>query len=143
MSNTLPPRLAEIIEDFRGATNREKLELLLEFSDALPPLPENLRDHSAMDYVHECMTPVYVYAERQPDGLMFYFDAPPESPTVRGYAEVLREGLSGATPEQVIDVPVDLVEQMGLQHALSPLRVNGMRYILAHAKQLARQHTVS
>ena len=35
----LPAALAEIAEDFTAASTRERLELLLEFSDELPGLP--------------------------------------------------------------------------------------------------------
>ena len=87
MSQTyLPPKLAEIVEDFEYCEGQEKLEYLLEFAERLPPLPEWLAEkHGEMDEVHECMTPVFVYGEPNDDGTMhFYFDAPPESPTVRG-----------------------------------------------------------
>ena len=34
-----------------------------------------------------------------------FFDAPAESPTVRGFAGILREGLEGVNYEQVLQVP--------------------------------------
>src|SRR5262249_56262375 len=39
-SITLPPRLAEIAEDFGELPDRDRLQLLLEFSRELPPLPD-------------------------------------------------------------------------------------------------------
>ncbi|GIW08930.1 MAG: cysteine desulfuration protein SufE [Dehalococcoidia bacterium] len=136
----LPPKLAEIVEAFREAQGREKLELLLEFAEAMPPLPEWLAaNHDQMDFVHECQTPVYVAAEHR-DGLRFYFDVPKESPTVRGYAGLLAEGLSGATPEQVLAVPGDFFVPMGLAEVVSHQRMHGMAAILAHMKRLALEH---
>jgi len=38
----LPERLAEIVEDFGLCEGREKLELLLQYSDSLPALPEHI-----------------------------------------------------------------------------------------------------
>lgn len=137
----LPPRLQEIIADFRSADREEKLELLLEFSDNMPPLPEWLRDRrNAMDQVHECMTPIFVHAENQAGRLTFYFDIPPESPTVRGYAALLAEGLASTTPEEVLQVPANFFQAMDLQQVLSPQRMNGISAILAHMKRLAAQH---
>ncbi len=134
----LPTRLNEIIEDMRGASREEKLELLLDFANTLPVLPEWLQGkRDEMEQVHECMTPVFVYAERSGQRLVFHLDVPPESPTVRGFAELLRQGLNGATPEQVLQVPDDLAERMQLQNVLSPRRVGGLRYLLAHMKRLA------
>ncbi len=133
-----PPRLQKIIEDFSWCEGREKLELLLDFSERMPPLPEWLIERrDAMEPVHECMTPVFVYAETQGDKMTFHFDVPPESPTVRGYATILAEGVHGATPEEIIGIPNDLYLQMGLHEVLSHQRMNGITAILAHMKRLA------
>jgi len=137
-ANAVPARLQEIIQDFAWCEGAEKLELLLEFSEKLPLLPEWLQDkREEMDQVHECMTPVFVYAETRDHKMTFHFDVPPESPTVRGYAAILAQGLQGATPEEVIAVPMDFYLQMGLQQVLSHQRLNGVAAILAYIKRLA------
>lgn len=87
----IPPRLAEIAADFGAASREEKLELLLEFSDQLPPLPPELRDHRGMEQVHECMSPVFVIAQRDGERIVYHIDVPPEAPTIRGFAAILRE----------------------------------------------------
>ena len=135
---SIPSRLQEIIEDFSWCEGQEKLELLLEFSEKLPPLPDWLHDQrDEMDQVHECMTPVFVYAETHGNKMKFYFDVPPESPTVRGYAALLAEGIQDATPEDVIGIPNDFYLQMGLHQVLSHQRMNGVSVILAYMKRLA------
>lgn len=134
----LPPRLQEIVEEFSWAEGQEKLELLLEYARKLPPLPEWLRDRrDAMDQVHECMTPVFVHAEMHGGGIHFHFDVPEESPTVRGYAALLSEGVRGATPEDILRIPSDFYMEMGLQDVLSPRRLQGVHTILAYIKRLA------
>jgi cysteine desulfuration protein SufE len=136
--SAIPPRLQEIIADFHESDRSEKLALLLEFADRMPELPQWLRDqHERMDHVHECMTPVFVFAEEHERRLNFLFDVPPESPTIRGYAALLAEGLAGSTAEEVLRLPADFFYQMGLQDALSPQRLNGISAILAHMKRLA------
>jgi cysteine desulfuration protein SufE len=138
VTGAIPPRLQEIIEDFSWLEDREKLELLLEFSEKLPPLPERLRDRrDEMDQVHECMTPVLVYAETDEGKMTFYFDVPPEAPTVRGYAAILAEGGQGLTPEEILAIPNDFYMQLGLHQVLSHQRMNGITAILAHMKRLA------
>ena len=139
-SGTLPTRLQEIVTDFGYVIGREKLEYLLEFADALPPLPARLADkRNEMDEVHECMTPVFIYLEsEEQDGLQFYFDVPPESPTVRGFAEILRAGLNGSSPAELLAVPDLFYLEMGLGDVLTGQRLNGIGAILAHMKQLVR-----
>ena len=134
----LPPRLGEIVEEFADSEGREKLELLLEYSGKMPPLPEWLKgdDHARMDQVQECMSPVFVHAERQGDAMQYYFDIPEEAPTVRGFAALLAEGLNGLSPEQVLRVPDHFYTEMGLQGVLTGRRLNGIGAILAYMKRL-------
>jgi len=139
-TNPLPARLQEIVEEFEYCEGREKIELLLAYADRLPDLPDWLRDeHDTMEQVEECMTPVFVKASLQDGGMAFYFDVPQESPTVRGFAAVMAEGLDGATPEQVLSVPNDFFYAMGLDRVLTMQRLNGMSAILAYMKRLAVQ----
>lgn len=135
----LPPRLQEIVEDFEFLEGQEKLEYLLELSESLAPLPKwLLEERDSMDEVHECMTPVFIFAESEEGKLHFHFDIPRESPTVRGFGAILQQGLDRATAEQVAAVPTEFYLQMGLQKVLSGQRLNGIAAILAHMKTLAQ-----
>ena len=136
---SLPPKLQEIVDDFAGMAREEKIETLVAYSESLPPLPERLKEERAkMEPVPECMTPVFLYGEKQPDGgILFYFDIPREAPTVRGLASILASGLNGAQPEKIISVPPDFFMSMNLQEAISQQRINGFIGVLAHMKQTA------
>ncbi|MBI3243503.1 MAG: SufE family protein [Chloroflexi bacterium] len=136
----LPPRLKEIVEDFNLCEGREKLDLLFDYSQRMPPLPASLQGHrEQFEQVHECMTPVFVHAETTDNQMKFYFDVPEESPSVRGYAALLSEGVDGSTPEEILAIPGDFYYAMGLQEVLSGQRLNGMRAILAYIKRLAKR----
>jgi cysteine desulfuration protein SufE len=136
--DSIPPRLAEIIEDFQWSEGREKLELLLQYAEDFPPVPEWLAKHeSALDRVEECMTPVFVAAEIQAGKIGYYINVPESSPTVRGFASILLQGLQGLTPEEVLSVPADFYQEMGLERVLTYQRMNGLSAILAHMKALA------
>jgi cysteine desulfuration protein SufE len=71
--------------------------------------------------------------------MQFYFDVPPEAPTVRGYAALMAEGLNGSTPEEIMAVPGDFFNAMGLQQVITFQRIKGISAILAHMKRLAVQ----
>lgn len=136
--NSTPDRLSEIIEEFQRCDGREKLELLLYYAEKMPTLPEWLQEqHNEMHKVHECMTPVFIYAETEDSKMRFYFDVPRESPTVRGYASLLMEGFEGTTAEQVLQVPTDFYLQLRLHEVLSNQRLIGIGAILANMKRLA------
>ena len=69
------------------------------------------------------------------DRAALYADAPIEAPTVRGFVSLLLEGLNGATVEEVLKVPNNLVEQCGLQEVLGMLRVRGLSGVLQRIKR--------
>jgi cysteine desulfuration protein SufE len=135
----LPPKLQEIVDDFASMTREEKIETLIGYAESLPPLPDRLKDEQdKMDTVPECMTPVCLFAEKLPDGgLTFHFDIPPQSPTVRGLAAILANGLNGSKPEEILAVPADFFAPMNLQEAITQQRINGFIGVLAHMKQAA------
>jgi cysteine desulfuration protein SufE len=134
----LPQSLETIVEDFSYCVGNEKLEYLLQLAQQMPPLPEWLDDErSNMDEVNECMTPVFIHAEFQDGFMLYYFDVPDESPTVRGFAALLGEGLNGVTPQEILAVPAEFYLPTGLQKVLSAQRLSGLGAILAHMKKLA------
>lgn len=135
----LPPKLQEIVDDFASMSREEKLETLIAYAESFPALPDWLKEkRDQMEPVPECMTPVFLFAERQPNGgVHFYLDIPAQSPTVRGLASVLSNGLDGCTPEEIISIPADFFLPMNLAEAVSQQRLNGFTGVLAHMKQEA------
>lgn len=136
---SLPAKLQEIVDDIASMSREEKLETLIGYAESFPELPERYKEErDKMEAVPECMTPVFLIAEKQEDGsLIFHFDIPPQSPTVRGLASILASGLNGCKPEEVIAVPADFYLPMKLDEAVSGQRINGFRGVLAHMKQVA------
>lgn len=139
--SALPENLAQIREDFLDLELRDRLQLLLEFSNELPDLPERYADHpDLLERVEECQSPVFMFVEVDADRIVHLFvTAPKEAPTTRGFASILVQGLEGLTVEEVLDVPDDFPQDLGLTEAVSPLRVRGMTALLARAKRQIRE----
>ncbi|MGC4852208.1 SufE family protein [Micromonospora sp. DT4] len=136
----MPARLAEIVDEFAAAPRDLVLEMLLEYADVIPPLPADAAGHEGMEQVPECQTAFFLRATVTPDGLVeTLFDCPPEAPTTRAFAGILAEGLAGASAEEVLAVPDDLYQRMGLAQAISPLRVRGGTAILGRLKRQVRE----
>jgi cysteine desulfuration protein SufE len=53
----------------------------------------------------------------------------------RGFAGILAEGLDGLGVGEVLDVPGEVTEQLGLAEVVSPLRLRGMAGMLARIKR--------
>lgn len=141
---TIPPALQEIADDFGAMEESQRLELLLEFSDELPDLPQRLKDDpKLLEPVPECQSPIFIRVEvdgTQPDSTVhLFFSAPAEAPTTRGFAGILNEGLDGATVQTVLDVPADFPLKLNVEKQVSPLRLNGMSGMLARIQRQVRE----
>ena len=137
----LPGQLAEIREDFLALEQPDRLMLLLEFSNELPELPEKYRDHPDLfERVVECQSPVFIFVEVDDDhSVHLYATAPAESPTTRGFASILAQGLDGLSVDDVLAVPDDYPQSIGLSQAVSPLRLRGMTAMLGRTKRQLRE----
>lgn len=135
--------LEEIREEFLELETRDRLQLLLEFSNELPSLPPEYTDHpDLLERVVECQSPVYIFVDVDADSVVhLHATAPKESPTTRGFASILVQGLAGLTVDEVLAVPDDYPNTIGLTEAVSPLRIRGMTGMLARAKRQVREKT--
>ena len=141
MTEALPEQLERIREEFLELETRDRLQLLLEFSNELPELPERYAEHpDLLERVEECQSPVFIFVEVDDESVVhLYATAPREAPTTRGFASILAQGLAGLTAEQVLAVPDDYPNTIGLTEAVSPLRIRGMTALLGRAKRQIRE----
>jgi cysteine desulfuration protein SufE len=116
--STLPAELAGIREDFLALEQRERLQLLLEFSNSLPDLPERYADHpDLLERVEECQSPVFIFVE----------------------VDDASAGLKDLTVDEVLSVPADYPLTIGLTEAVSPLRIRGMMALLGRIQRQVRE----
>ena len=140
---TVPERLAGIREEFLELEQPDRLQLLLDFSRELPDLPERYGDHpELLEQVVECQSPLFLTMEigAEPERpVHLFFSAPREAPTTRGFAGVLLEGLDGLPADEVLAVPDDVPDRLGLTRAITPLRMRGMAAMLGRIKRKIRE----
>jgi cysteine desulfuration protein SufE len=138
---TLSPRLQEIADDFGSLQDSDRLQLLLEFAQDLPPLPARYAEHpDLLEPVPECQSPLFLAVEvADDDTVHLFFSAPPEAPTTRGFAGILYAGLDGLGAEEILQTPGEFSAQLGLRDLVSPLRLRGMAAMLARIKRQVRE----
>lgn len=136
----VPDTLAEIRDGFLETPEADRLLLLLEYSDELPEVSDEVANHPEMcERVAECQSPVYIYVEVDDGVVTMHATAPPEAPTTRGFASILVQGITGLTADEVLAIPDDYPQSIGLTKAVSPLRIGGMTGMLMRAKKQVRQ----
>ena len=141
MTDRLPAALEQIRTDFLELGIKDRLQLLLEFSNELPELPAQYKDHPDLfERVEECQSPVFIFVEVDEAKVVHLFAmAPAEAPTTRGFASILVQGLADLTVDEVLAVPDDFPNTIGLTEAVSPLRIRGMTALLGRTKRQVRE----
>jgi cysteine desulfuration protein SufE len=136
--SSMPAALAEVVSDFADVAGQDKLQLLLEFANELPPLPTDLEE-AAMEPVPECQSPLFLHVDASDrEHVRLFFSAPAEAPTTRGFAAILATGLDGHSADEILSVPDDFYTDLGLAALISPLRLRGMSAMLARIKRRLR-----
>jgi len=134
---SLPESLAEIRDEFLELPEADRLQLLLEYSHELPSVPAAYDGHPELcERVVECQSPVYIVIDVDAqDRVAMHATAPAEAPTTRGFASILVQGISGLRADEVLAIPDDFPQSIGLTRAVSPLRIAGMTGMLLRAKR--------
>ena len=107
----------------------------------MPELPERYASHPDLfERVEECQSPVFLFVEVDQDDIVsLFFTAPAEAPTTRGFASILKSALDGHSVREVLEVDDDFPSKIGLSDAVSPLRMRGMRAMLARIKRKVKE----
>ncbi len=137
-------KLPELLADFEGADPEESLEMLMDYGNRLPPLSParaGLGELAQECRIQECQTAVYLWVDVQDGKVQLEALVPEKSPTVRGFVALLVEGLSGATPAEVAQLPDDFLPILGLSATLGMTRQRGFRGIVARIKRETAQET--
>ena len=128
--------VTDLIADFQAIGVKDRLNLLLEFSENLPELPPRYADHpDLLERVEECQSPIYLFVEVTDGIVHLFFTAPAEAPTTRGFASILHAVIDGLSVADVLSFDDDFPGKIGLTEAVSPLRIRGMRGMLARIKR--------
>jgi cysteine desulfuration protein SufE len=134
-------KLDELKSTFRELDVSDRLELLLEYSENLPELPQRFQSkrHAGESRVPECQTPVYLWVEVIDGRVEIYADVPRESPTVRGFISLLISSLRGTTPAELLSLKSGLLRELGLAEVLGMVRTQGLQAVLQRIKSEAQR----
>ena len=134
----------EIIAAFAEVPQNLKLELLLEYSEALPALPERYQNHpELLERVEECQSPVYLFVELDDSKTVnIFLTAPDEAPTTKGFASILQLALDNQKAETVLAFEDSFVDALGITDLVSPLRIRGLQGMLMRIKRQVKEKMI-
>jgi cysteine desulfuration protein SufE len=130
----LPPNLERIVDRLKRRTDpKQKYEQLLAYAKKLEPMPEEAKIQA--NKVQGCVSQVYITADLEDGKLHYRGDS--DAQLVKGLVALLIEGLNGLTPEEILQVTPDFIEETGLKVSLTPSRANGFYNIFQLMKKKA------
>lgn len=130
----------DVIEELNLVDSNDRLELLIEYANSLPNLPARYSDHpELLERVEECQSPVFLFVEIVAGKVELFLTAPVEAPTTRAFASILHKSLNQQPVSTVLNFDDDFPERLGLTALVSPLRMRGIRGMLARIKRQVKE----
>jgi cysteine desulfuration protein SufE len=129
-----PANLERIVQRFKTRSNpKQRYEQLLWYGKKLQAMPD--QNKIPENKVPGCVSLVYITATLEDGKILYQADA--DAQLVKGLVAFLIEGLNGLTPEEILQIQPDFIEETGLKVSLTPSRANGFYNIFRKMQQKA------
>lgn len=120
-----------IIEDFSlFDTWEEKYEYIIDIGKKLSPLNEEFKKEYFK--IKGCQSSVWIHSFEK-DGRV-YFEGDSDAVIVKGLVSLMIQVLSGHTPQEIIDAPLEFIDKVGLSSHLAQTRSNGLKAMIKQMK---------
>ncbi len=119
----------ELFDDWR-----ERIEFIMDLGRSLPPLDDALKQD--MHKVHGCQSQVWMIAEPDEEGCL-NLHADSDAFIVKGLITLLLRLYSHRKPEDILENPPTVFEEIGLGKNLTPGRSNGLYSMVKRIRELA------
>ncbi len=131
---SIEKRLEEIKEDLSFFEDElQKYEFIIDLGKKLEDFNED--DKIPANIVHGCTSQVWLTYE-QKDGKL-YFHGTSDAIIVKGLVYIILHIFSGASIEELKEVDMDIVSELGLSEVITPNRQSGIMGMLKKIKEYA------
>jgi cysteine desulfuration protein SufE len=125
-----------IAEDFELFDDwREKIDYVLDLGKQLEPLPAS--DYAEANKVKGCQSQVWMVAELDRASGRLKIRADSDAFIVKGLIALLLRLYANRAPQEILDSPPRVFDEIGLGAHLSPTRANGLYAMIKRIHQLA------
>lgn len=134
--STLQEAENEIIEEFELFDDwMDKYNYIIELGKTLPLIDPQYKDEQHL--IPGCQSQVWLHAEYEDGKLLFRADS--DAIITKGIINLLIRVLSGRTPQEIADAPLNYIDEIGLKDHLSPTRANGLVSMIKQIKGYAAE----
>jgi cysteine desulfuration protein SufE len=120
----------EIVEDFAMFDQwDDKYQYIIDLGKTLAPMSAEWKTDERL--IKGCQSRVWLYTELKDGKVIYHADS--DAIITKGIVALMVRVLSGHTPKEIVDAPLNFIEKIGLKEHLSPTRANGL---LSMVKQM-------
>ena len=125
----------DIIKQFDGLEWLDKYGLLISFARELKPMDAKFKNEE--NSISGCQSRVWIrtYIE---DGKMI-IDLDSDALITRGIISLLLKVVNNRSPQDIADLDLYFIEEIGLKSNLSPARADGLASIIRRIREVARE----
>lgn len=132
--NTIEKRVQDIKEDLDFFDDElQKYEYIIDLGKKLPELEE--KHKVPENIVHGCTSQVWLIVEKKDDKL--YFKGTSDAVIVKGLVYIILNIFSDSSIEELKEVDMDIVYELGLSEVITPNRQSGVIGMIKKIKEYA------
>lgn len=126
----------ELIENFSFFESWEdKYQYLIDMGRNVPPMADDLKIDE--NKLRGCQSVVYFSNTYNDDGTITFM-ANSDAAIVQGLIALMLKVFSEKQPQEILDVDISFLKQIGLDEHLSPTRKNGLSSLVSSIKNTAK-----
>ena len=126
----------ELIENFSFFESWEdKYQYLIDMGRNVPPMSDDLKIDE--NKLRGCQSVVYFSNTYNDDGTITFM-ANSDAAIVQGLIALMLKVFSEKQPQEILDIDISFLKQIGLDEHLSPTRKNGLSSLVSSIKNTAK-----
>ncbi|APW65067.1 MULTISPECIES: SufE family protein [Arcobacteraceae] len=133
---SIEQKVADIKDDLDFFEDElQKYEYIIDLGKKLEPLNEKYQ--IPLNLVHGCTSQVWLICE-QKDGKLF-FSGTSDAIIVKGLVYMILQIFSGSSVEELKEIDMDIVHELGLSEVVTPNRQSGVIGMIKKIKEYAQK----
>lgn len=123
----------EIIAQFDGLEWLDRYGLLISYAKELEPMDESFRTED--NSISGCQSKVWIRTYKEDGRLIIDLDS--EAMITKGIIALLLRVVNNRPPQEILDLDLYFIEEIGLKSNLSPSRADGLASIIRRIREVA------
>ncbi len=136
-SKTISDVQADLIKRFTHFENwKDRYKYLIDMGKTLQKMDDQYK--TEQNRIHGCQSQVWIHIEEK-DGIL-YMEAMSDAAVVSGLIALLLKVYNGRSAEEILNTPLEFLEEIGLLQHLSSNRSTGLYHMIKRIQSEAKRH---